>query len=77
MDLCVVIIEIMDMPADVGAQSAPRGRENLHALDVVAARASIGVSIRLIGVELDKNIVNSDLVTGDARVTAEIQVTLH
>jgi hypothetical protein len=77
MDLCVVIIEIMDMPANVGAQSTPRGRENFHALDVVAARASIGVSIEHTGVELDKNIVNSDLVTGDARVTAEIQVTLH
>jgi hypothetical protein len=77
MDLCVVIIEVMDMPADVRAQSAPRGRKNFHALDVVAARASIGVSIGLTGVELDKNVVNSDLVTGDARITAEIQVTLH
>ena len=65
------------MPADVGAQSAPHGRENFHALDVVAARAGIGVSIGLSGVELDKNIVNSDLVIGNARVTAAIQVTIH
>lgn len=73
----MAIIAIMDMPADVGAQSAPRRRENFHALDVVAARVSIGVSIEHTAVELDKNIVSSDLVTGDARVTAEIQVTLH
>ena len=76
-DLWVAIIEIMDMPADVGAQPTARDRENFHALDVLSARPAIGVSIRLTGVELDKNIVSSDLITGDARVAAEIQVALH
>src|SRR5690606_12350957 len=71
------IVEIVDVLVDVSAQSSPRSREDLHALHMPAAGSGVGIAVRLFSAKPHANVVGGDLVMRNARIAAEVQITLH